>query len=331
MFKVIVDSAANIPAVIAEKYGIDVISFINNIEGKEVTCYDPALSPEQEREAGKRYYDEMRAGMSIKTGLISIAEFTDHFSQAINEGLDVIYFTLSSGISGTRNSARLAAEDVMENAPEGRVIRVIDTLNASLAQGILAIYAAEMRDQGYSTNETADKLEALVGCMNGIFTVGDLKYLAHTGRISKATALIGNTLNLKPILRGDKEGHIVSYKKCRGRKSALNALVNLVCENIVDPENQIIGIAHADAYEDSLYVMEQIQEKIKVRGFINTSYDFCTGSHVGPDTVALFFLGKNRELEGSHESLSAALLSLLDIIKKFSFDFLSENLIPVTV
>ena len=101
---------------------------------------------------------------------------------------------------------------------------------------------------------------------------------------------------IKPILRGNKDGYIVSYKNCRGRKSALNELVNLVCDNIVEPEKQILGIAHADAYEDSLYIMDKIQQKIKVRDFINTSYDFCTGSHVGPDTIALFFIGKDREL-----------------------------------
>ena len=132
--------------------------------------------------------------------------------------------------------------------------------------------------------------------MNGVFTVGDLKYLAHTGRISGSAAFVGNILNIKPILRGNKDGYIVQYKKCRGRKTSLNSLVSLVCDNIVDPENQIIGIAHADAYEDSLYVMDEIQKRIKVRDFINTSYDYCTGSHVGPDTIALFFMAKDREL-----------------------------------
>jgi hypothetical protein len=131
---------------------------------------------------------------------------------------------------------------------------------------------------------------------NGVFTVGDLKYLSRTGRIKGSVATIGNVLKIKPILRGNKDGYIVSYKNCRGRKSALNELVNLVCDNIVEPEKQILGIAHADAYEDSLYIMNKIQQKIKVRDFINTSYDFCTGSHVGPDTIALFFIGKDREL-----------------------------------
>ena len=179
----------------------------------------------------------------------------------------------------------------MRDPVNGRKIRLIDSLNASLAQGILAIYASEMRDKGMEVDEVADILETYPAKMNG-----DLKYLSRTGRLSGATALVGNLLSIKPILRGNKDGFIVQYKKCRGRKAALNELVSLVCDNITEPEKQIIGIAHADAYEDSLYVMDKIQKKISVREFINTSYDFCTGSHVGPDTIALFFMAKDREL-----------------------------------
>ena len=299
MFQIFVDSAANLPAVIAKKYNINVISFVNLISGKEVTCYNPDLTPEEEREKGKEYYDAMRKGCEIKTGLISTATFEEKFQEALDADQDVLYFSLSKNISGNFNSARLAAEELSNHNTNGRKIRLIDSLNASLAQGILAIYASLMRDKGMSIDEVADFLEPLVGKMNGVFTVGDLKYLSRTGRIKGSVATIGNVLRIKPILRGNKDGYIVTYKNVRGRKSALNTLINLVCDNIVKPEEQIIGIAHADAYEDSLYIMEKIREKIKVRDFINTSYDFCTGSHVGPDTIALFFIGKDRELAQS--------------------------------
>ena len=296
MFQIFVDSAANLPAVIAKQYNINVISFVNLVSGKEITCYNPDLSPEEEREKGSEYYNAMRKGCEIKTGLISIATFKEKFQKALQEGQDVLYFSLSKNISGTYNSARLAAEDLLDNNANGHKIRLIDSLNASLAQGILAIYASIMRDKGMAVDEVANFLESCVGKMNGIFTVGDLKYLSQTGRIKGSVAAIGNVLRIKPILKGDKDGYIVSYKNVRGRKSALNTLIDLVCNNIIHPEKQIIGIAHADAYEDSLYIMKKIQEKIKVRDFINTSYDFCTGSHVGPDTIALFFIGKDREL-----------------------------------
>ena len=296
MFQIVVDSAANIPAELVKKYDIRVISFVNYVNGQPLTCFDPDLTMEQERAKGKEYYNAVRAGAEIKTGLISSGDFEECFRSIMENNEDVLYFSLSKNISGTFNSARIAAEELMENPPMGRKIRMIDSLNASLAQGILAIYASEMRSQGMDFDTIADTLETYPARMNGIFTVGDLKYLAKTGRLSGSAALIGNILSIKPILRGNKDGYIVQYKKCRGRKAALNTLVSLVCETIIDPEEQIIGIAHADSYEDSLYVMEEIQKRIQVREFINTSYDYCTGSHVGPDTIALFYMAKDREL-----------------------------------
>ena len=299
MFEIFVDSAANIPAELVKAFKIKVLSFVNLVNGKEMTCFDPDLTPEEERQKGKDYYDMIRTGADIKTGLISSGVFEDAFREALEADKDVLYFSLSKNISGNYNSARIAAEDLMESGNYTRKIRMIDSLNASLAQGILAIYASEMREKGMAFDEVADILETCSAKMNGVFTVGDLKYLARTGRLSGTAAVIGNVLSIKPILRGNKDGYIVQYKKCRGRKSALNELISLVCNNIVEPEKQIIGIAHADAYEESLYIMEEIQKRVKVRGFINTSYDFCTGSHVGPDTLALFFMGKDRELSGN--------------------------------
>ena len=296
MFQIVVDSAANIPAELAKKYDIRVISFVNYVNGQPLTCFDPDLTMEQERAKGKEYYNAVRAGAEIKTGLISSGDFEECFRSIMENNEDVLYFSLSKNISGTFNSARIAAQELMDNPPMGRKIRMIDSLNASLAQGILAIYASEMRSRGMDFDTIADTLETYPAKMNGIFTVGDLKYLAKTGRLSDSAALIGNILSIKPILRGNKDGYIVQYKKCRGRKAALNTLVSLVCETIIDPKEQIIGIAHADSYEDSLYVMEEIQKRIQVREFINTSYDYCTGSHVGPDTIALFYMAKDREL-----------------------------------
>ncbi len=295
MFQIVVDSAANIPAELVKKYDIRVISFVNYVNGKKVVCFDPDLTPEEERAKGKEYYDAVRAGADVKTGLVSSGDFEDLFRSILEAGDDILYFSLSKNISGTYNSARIAAEELSESFPD-RKIRLIDALNASLAQGILAISASEMRAKGMSLDETAGILATYPAKMNGVFTVGDLKYLSKTGRISSSAALVGNLLSIKPILRGNKDGYIVQFKKCRGRKAALNTLISLVCDNIVNPEEQIIGIAHADSYEDSLYVMEEIQKRVKLRGFINTSYDYCTGSHVGPDTIALFFMAKDREL-----------------------------------
>lgn len=308
MFQILVDSGANIPAELTKEYNIGVLSFINHIDGRNETCYLPDLTPEEERARGKEFYDSMRSGMTVQTGLISIGEFEEAFREVLTKGEDVLCLTISSGISGTFNSARIAAREVSGEFKD-RSIRLIDTKNASLAAGILAIYASEMRAKGMDINAVADWLESKSGEMNGVFTVDDLKYLSRTGRITKTSALIGNTLNIKPILRGDRDGHIVQYKKCHGRKSALNTLISLVLDNVVDPENQILGIAHADAYEESLYIMNRITEKIKVRGFINTTYDLCTGSHVGPETIAVFFMGKDRELTGALSGIRQSILN----------------------
>lgn len=270
MFEIVVDSAANIPACLVRQYGIHVISFVNYVDGERMVNFDIDLSPEEERALGKKYYDAVRAGAEVKTSLVNTADFIDHFEPILKEGKDVLYFSLSKNISGTFNAAKLAKEDLEEEYPDRRIC-LVDSLNASLAQGILAIYAYELREKGYDVETIAKVLEETTAYMNGTFTVGDLKYLAHTGRISNATAAVGNLLSIKPILRGNKEGFIVQFSKCRGRKKSLDELINLVCSNIVEPEKQIIGIAHADAYEDSLYVMEGIQKRSKVRGFINTA------------------------------------------------------------
>ncbi len=297
MFEIFVDSGGNIPAGHVEKYGIHVICFMNIIDGKTIPGFEPHLTPAEERAKGKEYYDAIRAGAIVKTSLINSEEFREHFEPVLKDGKDLIYFCLSSNISGTCNAARLAIEELREEYPE-REMELVDSLNASLAQGILAIYAYELRKKGYTLSEIADVLRETAHSMNGTFTVDDLKYLARTGRLHNATAAVGNLLRIKPILRGDRDGFIVQHCLTRGRKKSLTTLINMVCENIVEPEKQIIGIAHADAYQDSLYVMEEIQKRVKVREFINTSYDFCTGSHVGPDTIALFFIGYDRELQG---------------------------------
>ena len=297
MFEIFVDSGANIPAVYVEKYKINVIPFMNLVDGREVPGFESGLSPEEERAKGKTYYDAIRAGAKVQTSLVNSGEFREHFEPVLAQGKDLLYISLSANISGTFNAARIAAEDLREDYPD-RKICLVDSMNASLAQGILAIYASEFREKGLEVSLIADVLQETAHSMNGIFTVDDLKYLANTGRLHKGTAMVGNLLKVKPLLCGSKDGFIVQCGLKRGRKAALNALIDLVCDNIVESEKQIIGIAHADAYEDSLYVVKGITERVRVRDFINTSYDFCTGSHVGPDTIALFFIGYDREQQG---------------------------------
>ncbi len=300
MISVYVDSGANIPAVYVEKYGINVIPFINIVDGREIPGFEPGLTEEQERQKGKEYYDNIRNGAKVSTSLINTGTFEEVFEKELAKGNDVIYIAISSNISGTYNSAVAAGEELMEKYPDRKGC-VVDSMNASLASGIPAIYATEMIKKGLDAEKIAQVLRDTAFYMNGVFTVDDLKYLAATGRISGVVAFAGNVLNIKPILKGNAQGFIVQVKKMRGRKKAVDELAKLILDNIIEPEKQILGIAHADAYEESLEVMRKVQEKVKLRDFINTSYDFCTGSHVGPDTIAVFFMGYDRELSGASE------------------------------
>ena len=147
MYEIFVDSAANLPAVDVKKYGIHVISFVNYVDGKSVVNFNPDLTLEEERKLGKEFYDSIRAGAQIKTSLVNTADFINAFEPVLKEGKDIIYISLSKNISGTYNASTIAAEDLKEEYPDRKIISV-DSLNASLAQGILAVYAAKMRDNG---------------------------------------------------------------------------------------------------------------------------------------------------------------------------------------
>lgn len=300
-FKIIADSAANIPATEAKKYKIDILSFVNIVNGREITCYDESLSYEEERIKGKEYYDAVRNGAEVKTSLINSAHFAKVFEEAVKNGEDILYVSLSKNISGTFQAATIAKEMILEDYPKAK-IEIIDSLNASLGQGLHCIYASILRDKGQDIDTVAGILRNNVKKMNGVFTVADLKYLAKTGRITGAKALMGNMLSIKPILRGNANGYIVEFKKTRGRRKSLDELAKLLIDNIENPEEQIIGIAHADAYEEALAVADKIKNAVHPKEIMITTYDYCTGSHVGPDTIALFFMAKDRELGGDAEA-----------------------------
>ena len=298
MFKIFIDSGGNVPAVICKKYDIEVLSFTELVDGKEIKCYNPDLLPLEERLEGAKFYEAMRKGAKVSTTLLNTVELRDSFEPYVKDGFDVLYICISSGISGTYNSARLAAEELMEDYAE-RKVRIIDSKNASLGAGLQAVKASMMRSEGADIDAVAAKIEKDVPKMNGLFTVGNLKYLAKTGRIKSSVAFAGNVLNIKPILRGDKDGFIVEVEKVRGRRKSLETICSYLVNNIEHPEEQIIGIAHADAYEEALECAKVIRNNVKVKDVIITSYDLCTGSHVGPDTIALFFLAKDRELQAA--------------------------------
>ena len=185
----------------------------------------------------------------------------------------------------------VAAAQLRAEFPE-RSIELIDTLGASLGEGLVVLRAAELRDSGIALSAAVHLLSDYRDRMCQVFTVDNLKYLCSTGRLSNAKAAIGNILNIKPLLKGDSEGKIVNFGKVRGRKNSLRAIAEQYREYVVDAANQTVGIAHADCIEDANTLAELISEIAPPKDILTVMYEPVTGSHVGPGTLALFFVGK---------------------------------------
>ena len=239
------------------------------------------------------YYDKLRSGSVMKTSLLNTHLFLTHFRPELEAGRDVIYVGMSSGISGTIQAARIAAEELTEEFPE-RTVRVVDSLGAGFGPGLLSCRASELRAEGKSATEAADILDEEVMHLLQYFTVDDLNFLKRTGRVSGATAAIGTVLNIKPLLWGDPTGHIVALQKCRGRKKAIDAIVELYRTKAIHPETQRIAISHGDCEADAKLLADRICEICQPKELIICPHEPFTGAHVGPGMLALFFFGEHR-------------------------------------
>ena len=230
----------------------------------------------------------------METTLLNTHLFITHFSPELEAGRDVVYVGMSSGISGTIQAARLAAEELSAEFP-GKTIRIVDSLGAGFGTGLLACRGADLRAEGKSAGETADILEAEVPRMLQFFTVDDLNFLKRTGRVSGATAMIGSVLNIKPVLWGDATGHITARSKQRGRKKALAAIVEEYRNSVIDPGSQRIAISHGDCPEEASLLAQMVREAAEPKELIIAPHEPFTGAHVGPGMLALFYHGKKRE------------------------------------
>jgi len=205
----------------------------------------------------------------------------------------VIYVGMSSGISGTYNAAKMAAKELMEEF-SGRKVYTVDSRGAGMGTGLLTLMAGDLREAGKSVDETHQELLAAADNLCEYFTVDDLMFLNRTGRLSGAGALVGTMLNIKPILRGDEEGHIVTSQKIRGRKKAVETLAKIYAERVVEPGNQRVGITHGDCPEEAQLLAERICAAAKPKELLVCPHEPFTGSHVGPGMLAVFFFGKGR-------------------------------------
>lgn len=298
-FDIYVDSGANVPEQLAKQYNLKVISYTCTVNGEERKCYEEGVDFSK---TAKKFYDDMRSGADVKTSLVARETFIEALTPSLEAGRDVILTTISSGISGSYNQAREAKTELEKNFPANKVY-VIDSANASMGEGLLAIKAADLRALGESALTCAKWLEENRYKMNSYLTVGDLKYLKRTGRISATVALAGTLLNIKPILRADGglNAKITFCAKERGRKKALAALAKVFAERVENPENQKIAVMHGDSEEDALALCDMLKA-YGAKDIVVGYYDLATGSHVGPGTVALFFMGKERRASSATET-----------------------------
>ena len=284
MTQLFTDTSANLPVEIIDEYGIEVVPFSYTIDGVEYI-------PEREFD-GKAFYAAMRAGSEVKTSMVNAGTFIERFKTALDAGKDVLYIGMSGGISGTANAALMAKQELDEEYPDRKIV-VIDTLAASLGEGLFVIKAAEQLKDGVALDAIEETIRAQVPSMCQSFTVDDLKYLKKTGRVSGAAAIIGNVLSIHPILVGDYEGKIVVKSKVRGMKRTLDALAERYAELALS-KTETIGIAHADNEEGKAYLVQRLRDKGLTGKCLSVCYEPVTGSHVGPGTVALFFFGTDR-------------------------------------
>lgn len=284
MTQLFTDTSANLPVEIIDEYGIEVVPFSYTIDGVEYI-------PEREFD-GKAFYAAMRAGSEVKTSMVNAGTFIERFKTALDAGKDVLYIGMSGGISGTANAALMAKQELDEEYPDRKIV-VIDTLAASLGEGLFVIKAAEQLRDGVALDAIEEDIRAQVPHMCQSFTVDDLKYLKKTGRVSGAAAIIGNVLSIHPILIGDYEGKIVVKSKVRGMKRTLDALAERYAELVLN-KAETIGIAHADNEEGKAYLVQRLRDKGLTGKCLSVCYEPVTGSHVGPGTVALFFFGTDR-------------------------------------
>ena len=241
----------------------------------------------------KDMYDGFRSGEEAKTSAVNPDRWATAIESALSAGQDALVLVFSSGLSTTYQSAVIAAEDLKEKYPD-RKIYVSDTLSASMGQGLLVWYACQKRDAGMSLEEVYTWVEENKLHLCHWFTVDDLMYLRRGGRISAATALVGTMLQIKPVLHMDDEGHLISMAKARGRKASIDALAAKVAELGGDYDNSTMFICHGDCIEDAKYLESLAKERLGVKNVFIGYTGAVIGSHSGPGTLALFFLGTQR-------------------------------------
>ena len=287
-YVIITDSCCDLSADLAQELELEVVplslqmggkTYRNWLDGRELSFPD--------------FYRRIRAGEAATTSAVSVGDFEEIMRPILAGGRDILCLCFSSALSTTYQSACIAAQTLSEEVPEGTV-RVVDTLCASLGQGLLAYLCAQEKRRGASLEELTAYAEATRGKVCHWFTVDDLNHLKRGGRVSATAALFGTMLSIKPVLHVDDAGRLIPVSKTRGRKASLLALVDHMAQTAVDPANQTVFISHGDCLADAEFVADAIRTRLGVTDIRINYVGPVIGNHSGPGTVALFFLGSGR-------------------------------------
>ena len=287
-FQILTDSCCDLSAELAQSLELDVFPMTFVFSGKEYQHYlDHRMMDNH------KFYEGLRAGAMATTVAVNPAEWIGLARPHLEQGKDILILAFSSGLSTTSNNARIAANELAEEFPERKVL-VVDSLCASMGEGLFCYHVAKKRQSGATLEETRDYAEEIKLHLCHWFTVDDLHFLKRGGRVSSTAAVVGTMLQIKPVLHVDDEGHLIPVSKARGRRASLNNLVNEMMKTAMDPAKQMVFISHGDCLEDAEYVKKQIQEKMNVKEVYINPIGPIIGAHSGPGTVALFFLGTKR-------------------------------------
>ena len=287
-FVILTDSSADLGADMVAQLDIQVLPLSFTIQGVTYHNYpdnhemDPAV-----------FYSMLRKGDLATTAAVNVAQYTEALEPLLQAGKDVLVLAFSSGLSATYNSSRLAVEELKEKYPD-RKLYTVDTLCASLGQGLLVYLAAKEREKGKSIEEVRDWVEAHKLNLCHQFTVDDLHFLKRGGRISATTAVLGSMLQIKPVLHVDDEGHLINIAKARGRAASLKALVDKMEITAIDPKDQIVFISHGDCLADAEMVAQMVKDRMGVQQVYINYVGPVIGAHSGPGTLALFYVGTER-------------------------------------
>ncbi len=287
-FKIITNTTADLPLEYIKENHLGLVYFNYIMDG---------ISYGKDKELNwQEFYRLMREeGKMPTTSQVNPQQYKEYFSEFLKESKNLLYISFSSGLSGSCQNAALAANELMEENDNCRII-VIDSKCASMGEGLFVYKAVQMQGKGMNMEETAKKLQELVPHLTHVFTVDDLNHLYRGGRVSKAAAVVGTIAGIKPILHVDDEGHLIPLNKIRGRKKSLNGLVDYMEEKVVGylDRNDMVFISHGDAIEDAEYVKNEVEKRFGIKNFMLNHIGPTIGAHSGPGTIALFFEGSSR-------------------------------------